>query len=221
MGGTQIGHSETELKWAGRYGKDVMDPSNKTAARISHGAPDERNLEIERSRSCQREDQDIARAVLRALVWDVLVPHERIRTTVSNGVVTLEGTVDYLSQYHDAARVRALPGVRAVNNLIAVHPSLPKVVPLAVRSIVELALAPHADTARSVQIAVAAGKVTLSGDVPSLPARRAVEKAVRGMPGVLKVENLLGVRTPYDAASIAPDVSLQALPGAPETPPIL
>ncbi len=181
-----------------------MDPSDKAAARLPHGAPDERNLEVERPGSCQREDQDIARAVLRALAWDVLVPHERIRATVSKGVVTLEGTVDYLSQYHDAARVRALPGVRAVNNLIAVAPSLPKVVPLAVRSIVELALEPHADTARSVQIAVAAGKVTLSGNVPSLSARRALEKAVRGMPGVLKVDNLLGVRAPYDAAPVAP-----------------
>jgi osmotically-inducible protein OsmY len=181
-----------------------MGSSEKAAARIAHGAPDERDLEVEQHGLCQREDRDIARAVLRALVWDVLVPHERIRTTVSNGVVTLEGTVDYLSQYHDAARVRALPGVRAVNNLIAVDPSLPKVVPLAVRSIVELALEPYGDTARSVQIAVAAGKVTLSGDVPSSSARRAVEKAVRGMPGVLKVDNFLGVRTPYDAASIVP-----------------
>jgi osmotically-inducible protein OsmY len=182
-----------------------MGPSKKAAARIRHGAPDKRDLEVEPHGVCNRRDRDIARAVRHALAWDVLVPHERIRTTVSNGVVTLEGTVDYLSQYHDAARVRALPGVRAVNNFIAVDPSLPKLVPLAVRSVVELAFKRSAgDAARRVQIAVAAGKVTLTGDVPSLSERRAVEKAVRGMPGVLKVDSLLGIQPRYDSVPMAP-----------------
>ncbi len=38
-----------------------------------------------------RQDTEIAKAVRHALEWDVRVPHERIRTTVSDGVVTLEG----------------------------------------------------------------------------------------------------------------------------------
>lgn len=181
-----------------------MGPSKKAAARIQRGARAERSLEVEKPGSCERKDGDIVMAVLHALRWDVLVPHERIRATVSNGVVTLEGTVDCLSQYHDAARVRALPGVRAVNNLIVVEPTLPRLVPLAVRSAVELALKRcTVDAARRVQIAVAAGKVTLSGDVPSLPERSAIEKAVRRMPGVLKVDNLLGIQAGYGSDPMA------------------
>jgi osmotically-inducible protein OsmY len=149
----------------------------------------------------ERGDSDIAKAVRHALAWDVLVPHERIRTTVSNGVVTLEGTVDCLSQYQDAARVRDLPGVRAVHNFIAVSPSLPRLVPLTIRSVVELALSRYAeDAARRVGIAVAAGKVTLSGDIPSSSDRIAAEEAVRATPGVLKVDNFLGIRPPCKSA---------------------
>jgi osmotically-inducible protein OsmY len=175
--------------------------TSKKAIQIRREAP-ELDLECEPPSLGKRRDADIAKAVRHALAWDVLVPHERIRTTVSNGVVTLEGTVDCLSQYHDAARVRDLPGVRAVDNLIAVNPSLPRLVPLTIRSVVELALSRYTDdAARRVQIAVAAGKVTLSGDVPSSSDRSAAEEAVRGAPGVLKVDNFLGVRPPSKSAA--------------------
>lgn len=41
-----------------------------------------------------RSDSDIARAALNALEWDVWVPDERTTVTVSDGWITLEGTVD-------------------------------------------------------------------------------------------------------------------------------
>jgi osmotically-inducible protein OsmY len=153
------------------------------------------DIQVKLPGSYQRTDTDIAQAVRHALEWDILVPHEQIRTTVSNGVVTLEGRVDYLSQYDDAARcVRNLAGVREVNNLVAVEPSLPKLAPLTVRSAIEQALERHAaHAARRVQIAVTDGKVILSGEVPSWSERNAVEGAVRGTPGVLKVENQLRI----------------------------
>src|SRR6187455_2911048 len=54
--------------------------------------------------SAQRTDSDIAQAVRRALVWDVRVPDAQIRTTVSRGIVTLEGEVADWSQRSDAER---------------------------------------------------------------------------------------------------------------------
>src|SRR5688572_1065224 len=41
-----------------------------------------------------RDDADIAEAVRLALEWNVFVPHESIRSTVSDGQVTLEGQVE-------------------------------------------------------------------------------------------------------------------------------
>ncbi len=67
-------------------------------------------------------DLDLARDVVRALEWDVVVPTDRIRTSVSNGVVTLEGNVDLWRQYDDAERaVRNVTRVRDVRNLLAVE----------------------------------------------------------------------------------------------------
>jgi osmotically-inducible protein OsmY len=66
-------------------------------------------------------DPEIARAVRRALEMDTLVPHERIHTTVCDGVVTLGGLVRYWSERDDAAHcVRGLPFVRDVVNDVKV-----------------------------------------------------------------------------------------------------
>jgi osmotically-inducible protein OsmY len=142
-------------------------------------------------------DADISQAVRRALEWDVLVPQDRIHTTVSDGVVTLKGKVDLWTQHEDAARcVRNLTGVRSVQNLIAVEPPLPKVATLTVRRTIEHALARHAQhAAKSVEIAVVDDKVVLTGTVPSWAERNAVEGAVRGTPGVHEVDSQLRIQT--------------------------
>jgi osmotically-inducible protein OsmY len=68
-----------------------------------------------------RTDTEVARAVRNALVWDVFVPDTRIRSTVSDGVVTLDGDADTRAQAEDAERaVRNLAGVRAVMSLIEI-----------------------------------------------------------------------------------------------------
>jgi osmotically-inducible protein OsmY len=71
-------------------------------------------------------DDKVAEQVSYALEVDVVVPSERIRATVSDGVVTLAGTVDLWRQYDDAERaVRSLPNVRDVRNELDVE-ALPR-----------------------------------------------------------------------------------------------
>jgi osmotically-inducible protein OsmY len=67
-------------------------------------------------------DTEIARAVRRALRWNALVPHERVRSTVSDGWVTLAGDVDTWTEREDAARVVAsVPGVHGVTDEMTVR----------------------------------------------------------------------------------------------------
>jgi osmotically-inducible protein OsmY len=69
-------------------------------------------------------DTEIAQAVRRALEWDVTVPDEQIRSTVSHGNVTLEGAVAEGRQRRDAERAIAhLAGVRRVVNRIELKPA--------------------------------------------------------------------------------------------------
>jgi osmotically-inducible protein OsmY len=74
-----------------------------------------------------RTDTEIALAVRRALGWDAPVPHEHIESTVSDGWVTLTGSVDSGSQREDAERaVRKLVGVCGVINELVVQGPLSK-----------------------------------------------------------------------------------------------
>jgi osmotically-inducible protein OsmY len=156
------------------------------------------DINVKLPTSSERTDTDIARTVRAALEWDLLVPHERIRTTVSNGVVTLEGDVDYWSQYEDAERaIQNLPGVREVRNLVSVEPRAGKIAPDTIRRAIDAALERHASHAGShIEIAIAEGTVILSGTVPSRPEHDAVLGAVRGTRGVQKIEDGIGIGSP-------------------------
>ena len=68
-----------------------------------------------------RTDAQIARTVRDALVWNVLVPDSKIRSTVSAGEVLLEGKVESRQQRDDAERALCnLAGVVRVVNQIEV-----------------------------------------------------------------------------------------------------
>jgi osmotically-inducible protein OsmY len=154
------------------------------------------DIEVRMPGSAGRTDTDIAHAVRQALEWDVFVPHEQIQCTVSKGAVTLDGDVDYWNQRADAERVvRNLEGVRRVTNHIEVRP--PQVSPPVVRQAIEEALERHvAREASRMTVEVQDGRVTLSGSVRSWAEREAAVGAVRGTPGVRKVEDHLRI-DPY------------------------
>jgi len=146
--------------------------------------------------SLARTDADIAQAVRNALEWDVLVPDKQIQSTVSDGWVTLEGKVDYLSEVEDAERaVRQLSGVRGVYNKITV--TTPEAASAGIVAVIEDALERRAEReADRIKVGVDAGVVTLSGRVHSWEEKRAVLGAVSHARGVRSVHDRL-VIDPY------------------------
>ena len=144
-----------------------------------------------------RTDTEIAQAVRRSLEWDVLVPDKNIRSTVSSGVVTLDGTVGYFSQRADAERaIERLAGVKSVVNRIEVRPheqaSLGDV-----RDAVEKALEWHAEReAARIAVSVSDGTVDIRGVVHTWPEKEAVLGAARGSRGVRAVSDHLKIQ-PY------------------------
>jgi osmotically-inducible protein OsmY len=138
-----------------------------------------------------RTDTEIAQAVRRTLEWDVFVPDKEITSTVTNGWVTLEGTVERWSERDDADRaVRNLTGVQSVVNKITVKPA--KAVTEDVRTAIEQALERRAEReARHIGVDVRNGTVTLTGPVHSWAERKSVVAAARFTPGVRAVEDHL------------------------------
>jgi osmotically-inducible protein OsmY len=153
------------------------------------------DLVVELVATGKRSDADIARAVRNALQWDAFVPDESITSTVSDGWVTLGGTVSTWSEREDAARaVRNLIGVRGVSNEITVKAR--KADPTQLRKSIEDALARQAEReARRIEIQVRDGVATLTGPVRSWSERRAVIDAAGFAPGVSRVEDKLRIDT--------------------------
>jgi osmotically-inducible protein OsmY len=149
------------------------------------------NIKVKVPGGFARTDTEIAQAVRQALEWDVFVPEKEITSTVTDGWVTLDGTVERWSQRADAERaVRNLTGVQIVVNKITVKPAKP--VTGDVRKAIELVLERRAEReARQIGVDVRDGTVTLTGPVHSWAERKSVVAAARFTPGVRAVEDHL------------------------------
>jgi len=143
-----------------------------------------------------RSDADIAQAVRRALDWNVFVPHAAIHSTVSNGVVTLEGEVEFLVQRDDAEKaIEHLAGVSFVfNNIVVKHH---KTAPIGdVRRAIHDALERRAAReSERIRVDNKDGIVTLSGACRTWADKKAAVGAARGT---------LGVRSVHDELRIEP-----------------
>ena len=120
------------------------------------------------------------------------MPHEKIHTTVSGGVLTLEGEVVTATQRADCERaVRNLLGVLAVVNQIKVRSSIRSD---EVQRAISSALMRHATReAERMHVDVTDGTVKVVGMVDSWAEREAVLGAVWGTRGVRAVDDRISV----------------------------
>jgi osmotically-inducible protein OsmY len=144
-----------------------------------------------------RTDTEIAQAVRTALEWDAFVPDQKIRSTVTEGFVTLEGEVATLREKEDAAAaIRKLTGVREVRNRLFV--TAVKLDPAKLRKSIEEALERRAEReAEKVRVRVEDGTVVLEGKVRTWPEKQAILGAVSHAPGVREVTDKLTIN-PWD-----------------------
>jgi len=170
--------------------------AQEAAHRVSGVLDVANDILVEVPGSHVRTDADVAEAVRHALTWSVVVPSDLIRSTVSNGSVTLEGHVFTWQQRLDAeSTVRYLTGVRGVINKIVVRSSDAEA--RTVRLAIETALERRAEREASrIQVDVEDGTVTVTGWVRTWLEKQSIIGAAGHAPGITNVIDHLQV-DPY------------------------
>ena len=143
-------------------------------------------------------DRELQERVLEAFDGEAALTPASIGVTIARGIVNLVGQVGTLGERWAAERVATnVPGVRAIANDLKVGWNQKKVertnaviVEDVARALSWMTILPIG----AVRAAMAEGWVTLSGTVDSERQRYAAERAVRQIPGVKGVSNVIAVR---------------------------
>ena len=104
------------------YEKTVAEAAAKKVSGVK-GVIDE--LEVSFGLDLQRNDEEIAKAVIRSLEADSTLPRNVIKVVVKHGVIELSGEVDWYYQRQRATEdVKYLYGVKNVLNYLTIKPSV-------------------------------------------------------------------------------------------------
>ena len=150
-----------------------------------------------------KSDNELRRAVERELEWEPSVDERRIGVSVVDGIVTLAGEVTSYSEKWRAERaIERVEGVRGIVNELVVKPATERTdVDLATAAVDALkwnVMVPADD----IKVKVEKGWVTLTGEVRWDYQRRAAERAIRDLPGVKGIVNLIVVKPKVEPQDI-------------------
>lgn len=144
--------------------------------------------DIEVKPASERTDPEIARDIAQAFKMHTGVPDPNIAVSVSGGVVTLEGALDWHYEMENAEMaVYVIDGVRSIVNRMTIKPTVSTQV---VREKIEEAWRRLIDLdTRSISVVANDRTVSLYGTVHSWSERERAERAAWQAPGVQRVEN--------------------------------
>ncbi|WP_454621934.1 BON domain-containing protein [Bradyrhizobium cenepequi] len=139
------------------------------------------------------DDSDLLQRVLNALKWHVSVPADKIKPTVRDGWVTLDGKVQWQFQKRAAeGAIRYLHGLKGITDNIAIDN--PVEASEVSKRISEALVRDARIDAQQVKVRGEGHTAILDGTVRSWAEKEEAETAAWAAPGVTSVENHLSVR---------------------------
>lgn len=153
-----------------------------------------------------KTDADLKRDVTAELAWDPAINSNAIGVAVNDGIVTLSGHLEnYIEKLAVERALRRIAGVKAIAIELDV-----KLAPHHKRSDTEIAAAAESALKwhtsvpeEQIRLTVESGWVRLQGEVEWDYQRRAVEKAVRPLTGVVGISNEITLKVRPTSADLA------------------
>ena len=175
------------------YSKKVL--AEKVAKKIAGVKAIALDIQVGLSPIYRKTDAEIAEAIVNALKWHTMIPHQNITVSVEHGSVKLEGEVDWDYQRRQALKaIEDLVGVRSVTNLIKVKERISADdIQKSISSAFQRSATIDAD---KIKVEVLGSKITLLGSVRSLPEKEDAENAAWFARGVTSVDNKLKIEEP-------------------------
>lgn len=142
-----------------------------------------------------KTDNELRQDVEMALEWEPGVDHRRIGVSVIDGIVTLTGEVgSYAEKWKAERTVERVLGVKGIANDLEIHSPDKRSDTDIARAALDALKWNVTVPSEQLQVKVTEGWLTLTGDVTWDYQRRAAERAVRNLPGVKGISNLIAVR---------------------------
>lgn len=192
--GVHVKHGEVTLSGlVNTYSEKVT--AEKAAKRVAGVKAIIDNIQVSNSPDYRKADAEIAEAVHNALKWHTTVQDEKIKISVEDGNVKLEGQVDWAYQRNTVkTAIENITGVRSVTNLITIKPQITS---SDIHQKISSAFQRAANIdAGKITVNVMGSIITLRGKVRSLAEKDDAESAAWAAPGVTGVENYLEVEIP-------------------------
>jgi osmotically-inducible protein OsmY len=142
-----------------------------------------------------KTDSELRRDVERELEWEPSVDERRIGVSVMDGIATLTGDVGSFSEkWHAERAVERVEGVRGIADELEVKAASERTDTDIARAASDALKWNVMVPSDKITVKVQNGWLTLEGEVPLDFQRRAAERAVRDLPGVRGISNLITIR---------------------------